>query len=780
MGADRGVSELLGYVLLVGIVMTGAVAIVIFGASSIGGIQEQQDSEATQTMMQEVDSRLATLSTASESRAVEFSFAETDQTVQRSPDLVTDKGQINITVNGNATCSAEVPLDSIRLDNEAGAVIVYEAGGVWRLSEDGAASIVTPPTVSIQDGQLSLSLMNMTGSVAGEGNQAVLNASSSATDSTAAMDKLLQGSCMRPDNITVRIQSDMYEAWGEHLAGETGYDVRSSPPAGDDSYLVVNDSTETATVYLNQSALPERTNDAKNNVVGVTNASYMHDVSVTTDGISVSKDANNTYTVYAEPVADDIEIGSVERISQANNVTRPPLDVVFVVDESGSMEDPGPSGQEKRESVRGSIRNFTTYLDSDIDRIALVGYQEMPNGYDENDPSSTWRFPYPHPNYGRIYRTNNQMLTGDFESFNDTSGGPLERLQAKGWTYSTGGMKKAAPLLDLKSDESRNKIIVLLSDGRNKHSHDEDWLVSSQEYKSHQSYNYNGHWYWGDEAGTDFATIKIAQLASDSGMTTYTIGFGIETNIDEELLSDVAKAGTGEYYYAKNASALEDAFSSIAKRVSSTKQVGRLPMSTNLSANNTAQPPQITGDVTRIANVTQGGETFLNVNDPYAPSTFSHAFTVSDGEMVNFSATVYGCDRWVATSMTETINGSQYPVTRCAAMNKSDGTTVEDNNVSVYTNHASTAFKNDLANWTTAEWQTNLTDALNKSNLYNTTTGQLTLESNQVIVAYDFPQQSGAETDNIMLMLYTIGLSEENARPSGVIDIDLNNVRIES
>ncbi|WP_158854782.1 vWA domain-containing protein [Halorhabdus sp. CUG00001] len=773
-------SELLGYVLLVGIVMTGAVAIVIFGASAIGGLQEQQDAEATQTMMQEVDSRLATLSTASESRAVGFSFAETDQTVQRSPDLVQDQGYVNVTVNGNATCSANISLDSIRLENEAGAVIVYEAGGVWRLSEDGAASIVTPPTVSIQDGQVSLSLTNMTGSVAAEDNQAILNATSSAADSTAAMNKLLQGSCMRPDNVTVQVQSDMYQAWGEHLAGETGLDVRPSPPAGNGSYLVVDDSTETATVYLNQSALPERTNDAENNVVDVTGASYMDDVMVTSDGISVSKDANNTYTVYAEPVADDIEIGSVQRIAQADNVTRPPLDVVFVVDESGSMGDDGPSGQEKRESVKGSARNFITYLDSDMDRVGLVGFQEVPDVYDEDNPSSTGRFPYPHPNFGRIYRTNDLMLTSDFSAFNDTSGGTLERLQAEGWTYSAGGMKKAYSLLDLKSNENRNRIIVLLSDGKNKHNHYEDWWVSGTKYESYRSYFYNGHLYDGDEAGTDAATIKVAQLASNSGITSYTVGFGNSAKIDEDLLSDVAKAGTGKYYYAKNASALEEAFSSIAERVSSTKQVGRLPMSTNLSANGSTHPPQITGDVTRIANVTQGGETFLNVNDPFAPSTFSHAFTVSDGEMVNFSATVYGCDRWVATSQTETINGSQYPVTRCAAMNKSDGTTVEDNNVSVYTNDDSAAFTSDLSGWETAEWQTNLTDALNESNLYNTTTDQLNLESNQVLVAYDFPQQSGSETDNIMLMRYTIGLSEENARPSGIIDVDINNVRIES
>ncbi|WP_195837614.1 VWA domain-containing protein [Halorhabdus sp. CBA1104] len=748
-------SELLGYVLLVGIVMTGAVAIVIFGASAIGGLQEQQDAEATQTMMQEVDSRLATLSTASESRAVGFSFAETDQTVQRSPDLVTDSGYVNVTVNGNGTCSANVSLDSIRLEDEAGTTIVYEAGGVWRLSENGAASIVTPPTVSVQDGQVSLSLTNMTGSVAAEDNQAILNATSSAADSTTAMNQLLQGDCQRPDNVTVRIQSDMYQAWGEHLAGETGYDTRSSPPAGSGSYLVVNDGTETATIRLNQSALPERTNDAKNNVVDVTNASYMDDVTVTSDGISVSKDANNSYTVYAEPVADDIEIGSVQKISSAENITRPPLDVVFVVDESGSMADPSPGtgGDRKYEDARQAMRTFTTYLD-DGDRVGLVGFRGT--GYNR-------------PYRAHTFRSNGRILTGDFGKFHSTT----NKTTYNSNTYTATGMRRANEILNTRSNASRNKYIVMLTDGKN------------EGYNQNQDFYINGN----IKNGPDDATKRIATLAHNSGTTVFTIGFGSsESDLNPGFLNQTALNGGGEYYYAANASALESAFESLSQQITSTKQVGHLPLSTNLSSKTAAYPPQITGNVDDIANVTTGNNTFLNVNDPTAPSTFSHAFTVSEGDMVNFSAMTgqppdWGCDNWVSTGQTTAINGTDgtesAPVTRCARMNKSGLKELGEDEVTVFTSEDATLLEDNLTNnWKTSEWQTNLTTVMKNRGLYNRTNG-LTLESNQVIVAYDFPQEADSETDNIMLMLYTVGLSEESAKPSGIVDIDINNVRIE-
>jgi len=55
---------------------------------------------------------------------------------------------------------------------------------------------------------------------------------------------------------------------------------------------------------------------------------------------------------------------------------------------------------------------------------------------------------------------------------------------------------------------------------------------------------------------------------------------------------------------------------------------------------------------------------------------------------------------------------------------------------------------------------------------------RLVRKSNQVLVLYDFPD--GKNTDNRMLMLYSIGLSEEEARPTGIIDFDVDNVEISS
>ena len=110
-------------------------------------------------------------------------------------------------------------------------------------------------------------------------------------------------------------------------------------------------------------------------------------------------------------------------------------------------------------------------------------------------------------------------------------------------------------------------------------------------------------------------------------------------------------------------------------------------------------------------------------------------------------------------------------------MNTTDPTVVEGDNVTVFTKDDSATFNDFLDNTTAAEWQTNLTQSLDDYGaLYNESSEELTLQSNQVLVLYDFPD--GKNTDNRMLMLYSIGLSEEEARPTGIIDFDVDNVEI--
>jgi len=733
---ERGASEVIGAVLIIGMVITGSLIVVYFGAQTVEDTRQGQSDESAQIGIQEIDSRLSTLASSSAAKTVNF---EVGSNIERNAYLTEDEGYLSITVDESSACSVEEPLDSIRFERDDGQLIAYEAGGTWVKSQNNGTVMRTAPDVSYRNGTIDISLLNMTGQVQGGVNQAVADVNTSRIDTKNAVNTLLQGDCVRPDNVTMRIQSDFYPAWAEYLESETGLQ-KGAPAVQGDSYLTVDESTRTVTVFLNQSALPKRTDDSRNNVVNVSGADYMKDASITDDGIRVTKGVKNTYTVYSEPLSDRPELGTVRQIPQAVNVTRPPLDVVFVVDESGSMSWGAGGGQAKDEAVRESMQKFTTYLDPTMDRVALSVF---------NDD---------YANKGAIYRTDGQMITSDFAAFNSST---VYKTKADGGTHSAGGMKKAASLLDLRSNASRDTIVVMLTDGKN--DDDEWWHIGGDSYY-----------------GSNAASIELADRMNRTGTVTYTIGFDDdEDSVDKGFLQDTAAAGGGEYYFAEDSEALEEVFSAIAEDVSSTNQVGHYGVTTNLSTNSTINPPQITGDTGQIATVTHDEEEWMNINDPTAPSTFSHAFAVTGGNVTNFTAKRFGCDKWVGTGQSKVINGSSVPVTRCAEMNTTDPTVVEGDNVTVFRNDDSATFNDYLDNTTAAEWQTNLTEALdNYGGLYNESADKLSLQSNQVLVLYDFPD--GKNTDNRMLMLYSIGLSEEEAKPTGIIDFDVDNVEISS
>ena len=62
---ERGISEILGTVLLISMVLLGSATVIIFGASAISDATQRTTTEAATDYLETVDSRLATLSASS-------------------------------------------------------------------------------------------------------------------------------------------------------------------------------------------------------------------------------------------------------------------------------------------------------------------------------------------------------------------------------------------------------------------------------------------------------------------------------------------------------------------------------------------------------------------------------------------------------------------------------------------------------------------------------------------------------------------------------------------
>lgn len=150
---DRGVSHVLGVVLLASAVIIGAVLIVQVGQQTIGDVNNDANVELAEEVMLSVDQS--------------FQRLDTDESVEipdrvRSDVAVSGNATYNLTLNGRSACSTgDRSLQTMRYQ-ESGQQVGYQGGGVWRMTESGA-TMSSPPAVNYDEGALSVSFANISG-----------------------------------------------------------------------------------------------------------------------------------------------------------------------------------------------------------------------------------------------------------------------------------------------------------------------------------------------------------------------------------------------------------------------------------------------------------------------------------------------------------------------------------------------------------------------------------------------------------------------------------------
>lgn len=727
-GESRGASEVLGVVLLIGIVVTASLLVVVFGAPGIEAVQSQTDEQQAETILQEFDSRLSSLAASSDTPRAQYDLGETNPRQFR----VSRDGWLNVTANRNTSCAANVSLSSVHYENDNNVDVGYQAGGVWNRYPGNNSTMVSEPSVRYRDGTIDVDVVNLTGNLDQAQNDLVLTGRESPTE------RLTQGDCVRPNNVTIAVESRYYQAWARYLETEFG------TPA------TAHHSNQTATLYIPQSELPERVNDDENNVVNLTNGSR---ATVTSDGITFDKDADNTYTVTAAPLGDGtVDVGNVTSVDSATNVTRPPLDVVLVLDDSGSMgTDDDLDGQNRLEDAQIAAQQFVGGLNDSQDRVGVVRY-----------------------NSGAAYELSNQRyFSSDFPTVNDS----VEAGSAGGGTNITDALQMANTQIELQSNTTRDRAIVLLSDGAN------NYNGLNCEPTSNDDDPY--------DCSNNIETIDAAQNSGANGVAIYTIGYGEGGNYDGALMREVAAQTDGSFYEASDSEELQAVFEDIQREIASTQMIARTPVSSNYTTESgQVYSPQAAGELDRIAQTEVGGENFTNINDPTANSQFSHSFAVADGEAVDFRTHSFDCaeDGWVGTGRYQRYNNTSYQVIRCSEIASSSTDTLTPTNIYLDGDNIETT--DQLLTADTAWWQEDINasfasnqeisvcrsrDATSGGNCGGRSFGEIDLQSNQALVYFDL--DDGTDSNNRLLMLYEIGIAEEDADAADVINIEVSTVR---
>jgi len=417
-----------GVALLFGIVLAGAALIFLSGVLLQENLDQRNRMEATEQSMLALESDVGDLTQTTDNGTVEFDAgpASDATTTIHSGDTLT------LRLNRDADCAGTVHLEGVRSDLPDGGTFFYQAGGVWK-ETDAGTTMVSPPDVRYRNGTVSVRGIRVADGESGDGDFTVRERPEASAAATEGVRESLfsEPKCYRPDDVTLVVESDRLHArWYEYLREEF-------PETASVSYAPGAGRVE---VTLGHEHLPSRVDDSENHVVDFTEDDDMGRVDDGDEELVVDKGAGNEYDVSMELL--DVNVGYNESeyrtetvwdnrtVEFDENASRPPLDVLLVIDQSGSMGEPIA----KLEGAKRGSKALLGWL-LGKDRVGVASFAD-----------------------GFHLR---QGLTRD----RDAAKGAIDTIPADGGTHMQPAIRNAHNHLKHHGNDSHDQVIVFLGDG---------------------------------------------------------------------------------------------------------------------------------------------------------------------------------------------------------------------------------------------------------------------------------------------------------------------------
>lgn len=161
----RAQTSPVGIALIIGITLTGATVIVVFGGAALDDTQQQSQVSQAEQALTQFDSKAAQVALG-EAGAQRVDVARSDGSYR----VHTDAGRVKL-VHRNWTGDENDPKDETIYEKSLGAVVyesdgtqlAYQGGGVWRLDESGAARVVSPPEFHYRGATLTFPIIRVAG-----------------------------------------------------------------------------------------------------------------------------------------------------------------------------------------------------------------------------------------------------------------------------------------------------------------------------------------------------------------------------------------------------------------------------------------------------------------------------------------------------------------------------------------------------------------------------------------------------------------------------------------
>ncbi len=748
---DRGVSEVIGIALLFGFVIAGAALVVVTGTSAQNQISEQSRYESAIGSVEELDASLADLSVRSDSSAVSFEI--TDRVGDEESVRVDTTDQLTIRFHDGTgytgACEATVPLDRVDYEVNDRTVISYQAGGVF-VTQDGSTVVDTPPDVGLTEGTVKSSVFDLPADLTHEFT-ASRDVEGSVQQTKQALRNLFATQdCNRPDGVKLIVESERAGGWERYFESRLGdvSGVTVSTPAAD-----------RVEVEMPERVLLDAVNDSRNRVVAFNESGPDAYGTVVRNGsgvdIVVDKPADdNRYGLTAQVLGGDVGYNESHRHEKEvpdykwvwDPGSEEPLDVVFLMDESGSMS------SQQISDTKAAVKQFTSRLQSDnkSHKAALVGYSGS------------------HGGNTKVH----QGLTSNLGDVKSAASG----LSDSGGTPMDDGLEEA--MSELGQDPNRSEVIIMMTDG--------------EPNGGAGPYDPScGRPLGGSTSPSDNCPVADA---IDKGYKVYTVTFGSDSDVNKGLMKDVAADTDAEYdhVYKGEGEELDDTFENLIGKGENYSY--RVPNGTD-----TYYITDIRGVLHEPVTVehTHDGKTWGDSGSPVADAVHQEyggrvetPGLLTDGEKLTTEVERYTCDvnksgertlvdrEW--GYRTNNSSAAQYPYNdavrgdfddhyneyRCAGPGLSSVGGAADVHVAVAGDPVSSVTDGG----TPVGWQRRVADIVDPY----TSGGTFDLQSNQVVVVYEFAD-AGSHDTNGLVMLYEVGYSTKY-EVNQVLDLDVTEV----
>lgn len=233
---DRGASELVGIILLFGMVFTGAILVLAGGTVLLDQAQTESYGETARSAMDVTNNEIATVAMSGQPRELPFGD------VEGADPRVTNDGRLEIAWfdtdaennpldNAGPDCSATIDeLGTIEYVLED-RTVAYQAGGTWEESSSGDVSVLSGPGIRYDGRSLEFNLVKATheGIV---GTDAVARSNATKAQQLTTAIESAQETCNEPD-VRFKIESKYHEGWADYFDESlSGADVDHNPSSG--------------------------------------------------------------------------------------------------------------------------------------------------------------------------------------------------------------------------------------------------------------------------------------------------------------------------------------------------------------------------------------------------------------------------------------------------------------------------------------------------------------------------------------------------------------------